>query len=165
MKPDQPSRLPAVSHSLAISCALVLLTALAACGNNNDDQTVGQKLDTAVAKTERAATDAMGKAEISMDKAEDAMKGAASKAEASGKSAADKMAGTMDDVSITTAVSAELVKDPDLSALKINVDTKKGNVTLTGPAPTVAAKERATTITKAVKGVMSVDNKLVVKAG
>ncbi len=158
MKPDQLNRLPAVSHSLAISCALVLLTALAACGKNNDDQTVGQKLDTAVAKTERAATDAKAKAE-------DAMKGAASKAEASGKSAADKMAGTMDDVSITTAVSAELVKDPDLSALKINVDTKKGNVTLTGPAPTVAAKERATTITKAVKGVMSVDNKLVVKAG
>lgn len=150
-------------RSLAISCSLVLLTALAACGKNSDDQTVGQKLDTAVAKTEQAAAEARVKAETSMSKAEDAMKDAANKAQASGKSTADKMANTMDDVSITTAVSAELVRDPELSALKINVDTKNGSVTLNGPAPTLAAKEKATTLAKAVSGVLSVDNKLVVK--
>lgn len=165
MKPDQANCSPALSRTLAISCFLVLLTALAACDKKNDGQTVGQKLDTAVAKTEQAATDAKAKAEISMGKAEDAMKDAASKAEASGKSSADKMANTMDDVSITTAVSAALVRDPDLSAFKINVDTKNGSVTLNGPAPTLAAKEKATTLAKAVKGVTSVDNKLVVKAG
>ena len=152
------SRLP-----LALPCALVLLTALAACGKKNDDQTVGQKLDTAVARTEQAAVNAKAQAETSMSKAEDAMKDAANKAQASGKSASSKMAGTMDDVSITAAVSAELVKDADLSALKINVDTKNGNVTLNGPAPTAAAKEKAATLAKAVKGVTSVDNRLVVK--
>ena len=150
-------------HPLALSCTLVLLTALAACGKKNDDQTVGQKLDTAVARTEQAAVDAKAQAKTSMGKAEDAMKDAANKAQASGKSASSKMAGTMDDVSITAAVSAELVKDADLSALTINVDTKNGNVTLNGPAPTAAAKEKAATLAKAVKGVTSVDNRLVVK--
>ena len=164
MNPDHPNHSPMRLSALALSCSLVLLTALAACGKKIDDQTVGQKLDTAVAKTEQAATDAKAKAETSMGKAEDAMKDAASKAEASGKSTADKMANTMDDVSITTAVSAALVRDPDLSALKIDVDTKNGSVTLNGPAPTLAAKEKATTLAKAVKGVTSVDNKLMVKA-
>lgn len=148
----------------AVTGSLILLTALAACGKKSDDQTVGQQLDTALARTGQAAADAKAKAETSMGKAEDAMKDAANKAEASGKSTANKVVSTMDDLSITTAVSAEFVKDPDLSALKINVDTKNGGVTLNGPAPTLAAKEKATTIAKAVKGVLSVDNKLVVKA-
>lgn len=149
---------------LALPCALVLVGMLSACDKNNNSQTVGQKLDTAVAKTEQAAVDAKAKAETSLGKAEDAMKDAANKAEASGKSTTDKMANSMDDMSITTAVSAELVRDPDLSALKINVDTKNGRVTLNGPAPTLAAKEKATTLAKAVKGVASVENKLVVKS-
>ena len=150
-------------HPLALSCALVLLTVLAACGKKNDDQTVGQKLDVVVARTEQAAVNAKVQAETSMSKAEDAMKDAANKAQASGKSATSKMTDTMGDVSITAAVSAELVKDADLSALTINVDTKNGNVTLNGPAPTAAAKEKAATLAKAVKGVTSVDNRLVVK--
>ena len=74
------------------------------------------------------------------------------------------MGDKLDDVSITTSVSAEIAKDNDLSVLKINVDTKDGAVTLNGSAPTDAAREKAGSIAKAVKGVHSVDNKLVVKA-
>lgn len=159
----QPSsRLPVTA--LAVTCSLVLLTALAACGKKDDSQTVGQKLDSAVAKTEQAATDAKAKAETSMGKAEDAMKDAAKKAEVSGQKTADSVGATMDDVAITASISAELAKDADLSAIKINVDTKNGVVTLNGPAPTAAAKEKATTLAKAVKGVTSVNNMLVVKS-
>ena len=64
---------------------------------------------------------------------------------------------------ITASVAAGLIKDPDLSALKIDIDTKKGVVSLYGPAPSEAARMRATDIAKAVKGVSSVDNKLTVK--
>lgn len=151
--------------ALAAACCLILLSALAACGKKNDDQTVGQKLDTAVAKTEQAAADAKVKAEASMAKAEETIKNAANKVENSGKSTANKAVDILDDASITAAVSAEFVKDSDLSAFKINVDTKSGNVILSGSAPTPAAKEKATSLTKAVKGVLSVDNKLMVKAG
>ncbi|MBT2326518.1 BON domain-containing protein [Variovorax paradoxus] len=70
----------------------------------------------------------------------------------------------IDDATITAAVSAGLAKDPDLSAIKIDVDTKGGTVMLKGPAPTAAAKSRAEQIAKNVKGVSSVDNQLEVKS-
>lgn len=160
MSSQKPSRR---GFPVALPCALLLITALSACDKKNDDQTVGQQLDIAVAKTEQAAADAKAKAQTSISHAENALKDATSKAEAAGKSTADKVAGSMSDVSITSAVSAVLARDADLSALKINVDTKNGKVTLNGPASSITAKEKATTLVKAVKGVVSVDNKLVVK--
>ena len=78
---------------------------------------------------------------------------------------AGKVANTMDDLSITTAVFAAFLRDPDLSAIKIDVDIKDGGVMFSGPALTLAAKEKAAAFAKAVNGVTSVDNKLVVKAG
>ena len=69
----------------------------------------------------------------------------------------------VDDLAITASIAAGFAKDADLSAIKIDVDTKKGAVSLIGPAPSVEARDRATTIVKGVKGVTSVDNKLVVK--
>ena len=71
----------------------------------------------------------------------------------------------IDDMSITAKVSSGLAKDPDLSAIKINVDTKEGVVTLNGPAPNAAAKSKATDIAKQVQGVTSVNNQLVVTPG
>ncbi len=93
------------------------------------------------------------------------MKDATQSAESSARELASKAAETLDDVAITAAVSAGLAKDPNLSAIKINVDTKNGAVTLNGSAPTEAAREKAGSIAKAVKGVNSVENKLVLKAG
>ena len=167
MKQDQSSSSPATGLSgtaLTVICSLVLLTTLAACGKKDESQTAGQKLDTAVARTEQAAVDAKAKAETSLGKAEDAIKDAAQKAEASGKKTADSVGSTIDDVAITASISAALAKDAELSAIKINVDTKNGSVTLNGPAPNAAAKEKATLIAKAVKGVASVNNLLVVKS-
>lgn len=71
----------------------------------------------------------------------------------------------IDDAAITASVNASLAKDPDLSAMKINVDTKSGVVTLTGPAPTSAAKDRATSLAQSVEGVAGVNNNLEVRAG
>ena len=53
--------------------------------------------------------------------------------------------------------------DADLSALKINVDTKGSVVTLHGEAPNQAGKDRAEQLAKAVEGVSSVNNLLTVK--
>ncbi len=155
--------------TLAITGSLLVLIALCACGKKDDSQTVGQKVDSAIAKTEQAASEAKEKVSASIAKAEDKMKVDAQKAEDSTKKgidkAADKISATAQDIAITTSISAALAKDPDLSAIKINVDTKDGAVTLNGPAPTAAARDKAATLAKAVKGVMSVDNKLVVKGG
>lgn len=144
--------------------SLALLTTLVACSKPADDATAGQKLDSAVAKTEQAATDAKTDAKVALSDAESSLKQAGQDAKVSASNTANKVGVAIDDAAITTAVNAALVKDKDLSALKIDVDTKAGVVTLYGPAPSASARERATTIAKAVTGVTSVNNQLVISA-
>lgn len=155
--------------------SLALMLALSACNKSEEARTPGEKLDSAIAKTEQAATEAKLKTEQSAEQAKAkteetfanagaALKDATKNMESSAKEAASKAGEKMDDLSITTAVSAGLTKDPDLSALKIDVDTKDGTVTLTGSAPTQAARERASSIANTVSGVHKVDNKLIIKA-
>lgn len=149
-----------VASLLAVSA---LALGLAACGKT-EEPTVGQRLDSAVEKTEQAAADARVKAESAMQSAETKMEQGAANAEATAKDAANTAKGAIDDATITAQVNAGLAKDPDLSALKINVDTVNGKVTLNGPAPSTVARDRAETIAKAVSGVTSVNNQLVVSA-
>ena len=148
---------------LALTGMAAILASLSACGNRDDGQTMGQKLDAAVANTGQAAAEVKAKAEASVAKAGVAIKEGTQKAEVSGSSAALGVSGSIEDMAITASIAAGFAKDTDLSAIKINVDTKNGNVTLYGPAPTAAAREKATTIAKSIKGVNTVDNKLFVK--
>ncbi|MBH2018968.1 MAG: BON domain-containing protein [Burkholderiales bacterium] len=158
-----------------VLASLALTLALSACNKPDDHQTAGQKLDSAIGKTEEAAAEAKRKTEQSgaemkakteetFAKAGAALKSATDNAESSAKVAASKAIEKMDDMAITTAISAALVKDPEIKVFKINVDTKDGAVTLNGSAPTEAARERAGAIARTFSGVQSVDNKLVVKA-
>ena len=126
-------------RTAALIAGLLALT-LTAC-NKNDNRTAGEKVDSGVAKTEQMAGDAKAKTE----------QGAATMGE------------KIDDAQITASVSAGLAKDSELSAIKIDVDTKGGKVMLNGPAPTAAAKARAEEIARSVKGVSTVENKLEVK--
>jgi len=167
MKKQPSDRSPARWHldtPLLVASSLALVLALSACGKQDDGKTAGQQLDSSIAKTEQAAAEAKAKTESTLAKAGAALKDATQNAESSAKDVASKAAEKMDDMAITAAVSSGLAKDPDLSALKINVDTKNGAVTLNGSAPTEAAREKAGSIAKAVKGVNSVENKLLVKA-
>ncbi|MDR6766921.1 osmotically-inducible protein OsmY [Acidovorax delafieldii] len=155
---DRPAH--RIASILAVSA---LALGLAACGKT-EEPTVGQRLDSAVEKTEHAAADARVKAESAMQSAETKMEQGAANAEATAKDAANTAKGAIDDATITAQVNAGLAKDPDLSALKINVDTVNGKVTLNGPAPSTVARDRAETIAKSVTGVTSVNNQLVVTA-
>ena len=149
-----------------VSCALLALSlTLPACGKRDDGQTVGQKLDIAVSKTEQAAADAKVRAASSMARAGESIKEVTQQAEVSGKKTAKSVSEAVDDMAVTARVSAEYARDVELNALKIDVSTKQGKVTLAGQAPTAAAKEKASAIAKGVKGVMEVNNQLVVKAG
>ena len=155
---DRPAH--RIASILAVSA---LALGLAACGKT-EEPTVGQRLESAVEKTEQAAADARVKAESAMQSAETKMEQGAANAEATAKDAANTAKGAIDDATITAQVNAGLAKDPDLSALKINVDTVNGKVTLNGPAPSTVARDRAETIAKSVTGVTSVNNQLVVTA-
>lgn len=152
-------------RSLAVASSVAVLLALSACGKPNEDRTVGQQIDSAVAKTEQVAKDATNEAKSSMSSAGAKIEQSGAQAKETAKEAAATMGEKFDDASITASVSAGLAKDPELSAIKIDVDTKNGVVNLSGPAPTTNARERATEIAKAVKGVNSVNNQLTVKAG
>lgn len=144
---------------------LALLLTLGACGKPEEGKTAGQQLDAAIAKTEQAGAEARAKTESALDKAGIALRSATEKAQLPGQDAINKTGEVLDDVAITTAVLAGLARDSDLSALKINVDTKNRAVTLNGSAPSESAREKASAIARGVKGVNSVDNKLLVKAG
>ena len=157
------------------TCGLVVMLAVSGC-NRQDDKTVGQKLDSAIAKTTEAAAQAKVKTEASVaqvkSKTEEtfanagaALKNATEKAEASVKSVADKASEKMDDFAITTAVAAGIAKDAELSVLKIKIETRDGIVTLNGTAPTEAVRDKAGALAKGIQGVHSVENKLLVKAG
>ncbi|MEO8020687.1 BON domain-containing protein [Polaromonas sp.] len=136
---------------LATACSVALLLALTACNKQDGGKTVGQSVDSGIAKTEQAAKDAGN-----------AMKDASKDAQVAGRKASTSVGEKIDDMTITAKVSGNLAQDPDLSAIKINVDTKDGVVTLNGPAPTAAAKDKATAIAKGVQGVSSVNNQLMV---
>lgn len=142
-----------VSRVIGMMAVLALAGGLAAC-DKNDGQTAGQRLDSAVQKTEQTAADAQRKMETAADQAGSATRDAAAKALA-----------VMDDAGITTKVNAGLAQDPDLSAVKIDVDTRNGIVTLNGPVKSAEARERAGKIAQGVEGVNSVVNQLTVSAG
>jgi hyperosmotically inducible periplasmic protein len=150
---------------LVLISALAITGVLSACGKADDGKTAGQKLDSVLAKTEQAGEQAKEKTESALAKAGTAVKDATDKAASSSSAAASRAGDKLDDMTITAAVSSNLGNDPDLSALKINVDTKNGAVTLNGTARSQAAVNKATAIAKTVKGVNSVNNKLQVKAG
>ena len=71
-----------------------------------------------------------------------------------------RAAGAVGDVGITASVKTALAADPALSALKIDVDTRDGIVTLRGPAPNIEARDRATVLARAPQGVIDVRNEL-----
>jgi hyperosmotically inducible protein len=80
------------------------------------------------------------------------------------RTAAQRAGDAVSDSTITAEVKTALAADPQLAALKIDVDTNNGVVTLTGPAPDEQSKSRATQIAAAPKGVMRVENRLEVKS-
>jgi osmotically-inducible protein OsmY len=69
----------------------------------------------------------------------------------------------MSDTAITASIKTDFIKDPDLSVLKIDVDTNDGVVTLNGLAGNEAARQRAAQMAQSVKGVKEVRNFLTVK--
>jgi len=67
---------------------------------------------------------------------------------------------TIDDATITTRVKTALLNDPDVGGLKIDVDTFKGVVTLSGAVKTQAEEQKAVAIARRTGGVTDVKSTL-----
>lgn len=119
---------------LAALMASVGLVA-AGCGDNRNAERVGEKIDRTTSQV-------------------------AAKTEA----AADKATAKVGDAAITGSVKTALIAEPNLSALKIDVDTVNGVVTLNGTVDNADQKSRAMSITQSVSGVVSVKDNLTMKS-
>lgn len=147
--------------SVALAIAAASLAGLAACSDHSTNE------------VERAAAAAGNKAaelaETARDKTRAFINSPETKQDAEAVKNAIKNAGSaavasVDDAAITLSVTKALAKDTELSASRIDVDTKDGVVRLAGPAPSAAAKLRATELAASVQGVKTVDNALEVRA-
>jgi osmotically-inducible protein OsmY len=88
----------------------------------------------------------------------------AKKAGSATKEAGRDVAGVAKDMWITAATKTKLVANDETPALKINVDTHDGEVTLFGTVPSQEAKAEAEKTARSVDGVKAVHNELVVKS-
>jgi hyperosmotically inducible protein len=167
--------------------------ALAACDRANttareDARTVGQKLDSAIDRTQQKLAEAGDKTAQKLSEAgdktvqtvseagqktEQALNSAGEKIVAKTSDAMNSVAASVapsgetsrvvNDAAITASIKTDFLKDPDLSVLKIDVDTKAGVVTLNGLAGDEPARQRAEKMAGSIKGVREVRNFLVVK--
>ena len=71
----------------------------------------------------------------------------------------------VDDAAITAAVKTKLMADSIVGALKIDVDTKDGVVSLNGPVKNQTEKDTAIRIARGTSGVKDVRDNLVVQSG
>jgi hyperosmotically inducible protein len=148
-------------HILTGTLALVAALALSAC-DKHDERTAGQKLDSAIATTEAKTEAAQAETKKNVADMKAGAKEAMGEAKADAKATGKAIETSAIDATITAKVNAALVADDKLKALKIDVDTSAGAVTLKGTAPDADSMGRASVLAKAVDGVKSVNNLLVV---
>jgi hyperosmotically inducible periplasmic protein len=141
-----PNPIARTLRPVTLGLAALALAALAAC-SDDPGQTVGQQLDETVRNVESTTAQAGDRL---TQEAEQARR---------------HVGAAVDDARITAQVNAQLARDTELNALRIDVDTAQGRVVLVGVAPSEAARERAAALARAVDGVTEVDNRLAVTAG
>ena len=78
------------------------------------------------------------------------------------KSSQTSAANATDDSSISSKAKSALQADPDLKNFKIDVSTSAGVVKIKGDIKSFALRRKAEDLIKAVPGVKSVDNQLLI---
>lgn len=87
-------------------------------------------------------------------------------ADSTGPAAPNITVGTeIDDSVVTTRVKSALLEDADIKSFDIKVETRKGEVLLSGFVDNQTQSDRAVTVARAVEGAKTIDNKLVLKTG
>lgn len=69
----------------------------------------------------------------------------------------------LDDSVMTSSVKAALIADPDIKSFDFKVETRKGEVMLSGFVDNEMQLNRALDIARGVKGVVKVTNQMVIK--
>ena len=150
----------ALKQHLMMAIIMGTLLVLASCDKQTSSgETVGQVVDKTIDKANATVEQAGNKIGETAKSTEDVIR---SSAEAVQQKAA-QVGAIVDDSAITASIKADLLKDPGLSALRIDVNTFKGEVTLKGEADSTVARDRAERIALAVAGVVKVNNSIGIK--
>jgi hyperosmotically inducible periplasmic protein len=72
---------------------------------------------------------------------------------------------TIDDATVTTRVKTAFINDPVVGAMRIDVDTFKGVVTLSGRAKSKDEETKAIALARTIKGVKDVKSTLQIEPG
>ena len=72
---------------------------------------------------------------------------------------------TIDDATITTRVKTAILNDPEIGGLRIDVDTFKGVVTLSGAVKSAAERDKAMATARKIGGVTDVKSTLQIIPG
>jgi osmotically-inducible protein OsmY len=67
---------------------------------------------------------------------------------------------TVDDTTITTRVKTAMLNDPTVGGMRVDVDTFKGVVTLSGRVKSQAEKDQAIALARKIDGVVEVKDAL-----
>lgn len=147
-EPVPPRRRSGLGVGL-LGLALGAAVAAVVLANRDDPRSLGTQLDDTIRQVRGVGSDVQQTVADTQDAA----------AQAS-RQALNGVSTALDDSAISLKVKTALAADPALSAAKIDVTTTGGVVRLDGPAPDAAAKDRATVLASAPRGVRAVDNRL-----
>lgn len=140
---------------------------------DNAAERADRATDRMAERTERAVDPINSKAELTAERAENRAERASERAENrtdvtdrignKTEAVASRAGKAVSDAVITTKIKADLFKEPELSAMAINVDTDKGVVMLSGFVDSKADADKAVRLAKSVEGVTQVKSNIKVK--
>jgi len=143
-----------------LAAASLALMGVAGCDRSGPAESAGRQIDQSMEKMARKIDQATDRAKEQASRAGQAIDDAADRA----KVQASRAGQVIDDAAITAAVKAGILAEPGLKVLKIDVDTKDGNVTLTGSADSSENVQKVTQVAHGVQGVKTVDNRVAVSS-
>jgi len=152
-----------------LALAAIAALALGACDRESTQQArqdaanAGQKVERALERTGQKIAEASRQAATEVKQAGAELK--STTISTSNDVRSTDTGRVLAETAITASIKTDYLKDPDLSVLKIDVDTKDGVVTLNGLAGTEEGRKRAGQLAGAIKGVKEVRNHLTVKKG
>ena len=146
--------------SVFVVLAMLVMVMEGCARDPEDTQTVGQRLDRALDKANLAIIEVGDDLGSRVDNANVSV--ATIAASISDTALLTTLAIT--DSAVTASIKTDLIKDPDLRAMKIDVETRDGVVSLNGLAYDEESRARAARIAQSNKGVFQVNNHLTVKS-
>lgn len=143
--------------------AIVLMSALIAGGCSRRQPVEGQASSGGSTTDTTTASRASGVSDTGTSSGSSNASGASGSSGTSGTGPATKAGIAIDDSVITTKIKSSILSDSSIKGSDISVDTRNGEVTLTGSVKNQTQMERAQKLAQNTDGVKNVSNKLAVK--